>query len=132
MGTKIRPRWSDLPPEFQARFGNGVGPSWFPAFLRNFTTKHYSWFFREASWKHHDFGYWVGHAHDNRKEYDDKFLAAMKRDLQGRGFLTKMSGFVISRSFYAAVRVGGGGSFYYHHEYRCIEELQTALEEAGQ
>ncbi len=132
MGTNVRPRWNDLSPDFQKRFGNGVGPSWFPAFLRAFITKQSSWFFKDASWKHHDFGYWVGHTKAHRKTYDDKFLAAMKHDLKDRGLLTKIGGFIISRSFFAAVRLGGGGSFYYHHEYRSIAELKAALDEAGQ
>ena len=57
---------------------NGLGPSWFPDWLRKALTKFGSSFFDEASWNAHDIGYKLGFP--ARKVCDRKFLQAMLRD----------------------------------------------------
>ena len=57
---------------------NGIGPSWFPAWLRKALTRFGSSFFQEAAWDKHDEGYAVGAP--SRAECDRKFLQAMLRD----------------------------------------------------
>ena len=115
--------WDDLTEEERLHFGNGVGPNWFPAWLRRAITGYASFYFVSASWKHHDFGYTKGHRPDHRKVYDGKFLAAMKADAGELGVAKRTTAFILSYSFYAAVRLGGGGSFFYCHRYRNYEEM---------
>ena len=50
-----RPQFEDLSEEQQLNFGNGIGPFWLPEKIRDFVTKTASWFFKSASWRHHDF-----------------------------------------------------------------------------
>jgi hypothetical protein len=57
---------------------NGLGPAWFPAWLRNILTKFGSHFFEEASWEKHDEGYRKGSP--ARHVCDRNFLKAMVRD----------------------------------------------------
>lgn len=57
---------------------NGIGPSWFPSWLRKYLTKLGSFFFEEAAWEKHDEGYSV--ADPSRSTCDRKFLQAMLRD----------------------------------------------------
>lgn len=76
----IRPRYQDATPEQLARICNGVGPAWAPTPVRKLMTMLSSWFFDEASWNHHDFGYYIGCRECCRREYDHKFFMAMLRD----------------------------------------------------
>lgn len=57
---------------------NGIGPSWFPAWLRKLLTHFGSSFFHEAAWDKHDIGY--ANADPSRSTCDRKFLQAMLRD----------------------------------------------------
>lgn len=57
---------------------NGIGPSWFPDWLRGALTRFGSSFFEEAAWAKHDEGYSA--AHPSRSTCDRKFLQAMLRD----------------------------------------------------
>ncbi len=117
-----RPRWSDLTPAQQARFGNGIGPSWFPRRLRRFITTELSGFFNEASWRHHDFGYFIGHRESHRAHYDWLFFRAMVRDsLAERAHLVPLA-LTLSLLFFAAVRLGGWPSFHYSRNYRSPHE----------
>lgn len=119
-----RPRFNDLPPEEQLRFGNGVGPGWFPARWRRFLTGTASWFFREASWRHHDFGYAVGGDRWDRARCDWKFLAAMLRDAAGQPVFLILPAILLALVFFIAVRIGGQwGSFRYRDHYASIEEV---------
>ena len=57
---------------------NGLGPSWFPKFLRRWLTKAASWWFVSASWVRHDDGY--KRAVKPRYWCDYRFLEAMNKD----------------------------------------------------
>ncbi len=57
---------------------NGLGPWWFPGFVRSSLTAMGRTFFDEASWDRHDEGY--GRGYPSRAECDRKFLMAMLRD----------------------------------------------------
>lgn len=118
-----RPSFHSLTPEQQEQFGNGIGPYWLPDWARDAITQGASWFFDEASWRHHDFGYAVGGDRYDRRRCDDKFLVAMLRDAlkQSGPFigLKAAAAVVISLAFYIAVRIGGQfGSFEYRDHYK--------------
>lgn len=130
-----RPSFHDLSPAQQNLFGNGVGPYWLPDNMRRFITTTASWFFKDASWRHHDFGYVVGGDGWDRACCDWKFLTAMLSDavsqssdwpvLPGLEWLIKAPvAIVLSLLFYLAVRIGGRfGSFRYRDCYATSEEV---------
>ncbi len=126
-----RPKFTDLTPEQQAKFGNGVGPYWLPDRLRTLITETASWFFDKASWKHHDFGYVVGGDRWDRARCDWKFYAAMLKDAlrhNQKWFpLTVPIALILSTVFYVAVRIGGQfGSFVYRKTYASLEEVLSS------
>lgn len=132
-----RPSFSDLTPEQQATFGNGVGPYWLPAWARTFITSSASWFFQDASWRHHDFGYVVGGDRWDRARCDWKFLIAMLRDAvdqQNRITKERYLGAIppavlLSLLFFIAVRLGGQfGSFEYRDRYATLDEVIAAYD----
>ena len=132
----MRPKFSELSEAQKAKFGNGVGPYWFPKWLRRLITKSASWLFKDASWRHHDFGYVVGGDGWDRARCDWKFLIAMLRDArtQNRGaegpframlinFVAVLTATLIAIFFYLAVRIGGRLSFKYRKNYATLEEV---------
>lgn len=128
-----RPSFRDLTPAQQVKFGNGVGPYWLPDWTRRLITNTASWFFENASWRHHDFGYVVGGDRWDRARCDWKFLVAMLRDAwTQRGWLRVLkvpTAILISLVFYICVRIGGGwGSFDYRDSYATIDEVIAAYE----
>lgn len=124
-----RPSWGDLTPEQQLKFGNGIGPSWFTENQRAFITKTCSWFFQEACWRHHDFGYCVGHREVDRWKCDWKFFGAMVRDSlshDGWKYVNVPGALTISVAFFIAVRAGGWyKSFVYGKRYATIDEVMA-------
>ena len=121
-----RPQFEQLTPEQQLNFGNGVGPGWLPASVRDFITKTASWFFKSASWRHHDFGYAVGGDRWDRARCDWRFYAAMLKDAfcQRYVFLTLWPALILATAFYVAVRIGGQfGSFEYRDHYATLAEI---------
>lgn len=137
-----RPKFSDLTPEQQLHFGNGLGPYWFSDAMRAFITKQASWFFKTASWRHHDFGYVVGGDRWDRARCDWKFYAAMLRDawdckpisrivlidLLAMPFVILLA-LILASIFYTAVRIGGQfGSFEYRDSYASLDEVIAAYE----
>ena len=58
--------------------GNGLGPWWFPAWLRRVLTSAGRLFFKEAAWEIHDASYAA--ASPSRWACDRGFLGAMLRD----------------------------------------------------
>lgn len=131
-----RASFHDLTSEQQAQFGNGVGPFWLSGRARNLITGAASWFFRDASWRHHDFGYCVGGDRWDRARCDWKFLVAMLKDAvtqQASGdtiaeeieaYSKAVIAVGISLLFYVAVRVGGQfGSFEYRNRYATLDEV---------
>ncbi len=121
MDSTSRPSYRDLTPEQRKQLCNGVGSDWQPAWQRKALTKLSGWFFSEASWCHHDFGYTVGHTEAHRLEYDRKFLAAMLRDAGRGGFIRYVIAMPLSLLFYVFVRVFGRFSFAYSDDYRSIK-----------
>ena len=120
----VRPSFSDLTPAQQLNFGNGIGPDWFPGWLRNFITGIMSWFFSDASWRHHDFGYVMGHSEAHRWEYDWKFFKAMLKDAVSQdSFLLIIPAILMSVFFYKSVLLFGWLSFHYGWWYRTIDEI---------
>lgn len=57
---------------------NGLGPYWFPDWLRKLLSKAGSSFFDEAAWDKHDEGY--AKQYPSRVVCDRKFLQAMLKD----------------------------------------------------
>jgi hypothetical protein len=94
-----------------------------PEWSRKLLTELSRWFFSEASWCHHDFGYAVGYTEAHRKEYDQKFLAAMLRDCGRVSFVRYVFAVPLSLMFYATVRVFGRFSFAYGDRYRTLDDL---------
>ncbi|MBI1495408.1 hypothetical protein [Halocynthiibacter styelae] len=122
-----RPSFHDLTPEQQAQFGNGVGPCWLPDPLRRMITETASWFFKDASWRHHDFGYAVGGDQWDRARCDWKFFMAMLRDALSHPkwrIIRIPLALMIALMFFLAVRIGGQlGSFEYRADYASLEEI---------
>lgn len=71
-------KWKDATPKERRALCNGIGPSYFPKSIRDWITNRASYFFREADWCHHDWGYHWGVT--PKWECDKKFLQAMLRD----------------------------------------------------
>lgn len=131
-----RPNFSDLTAAEQAQFGNGVGPSWFPKWARRLITKSASWFFEDASWRHHDFGYVVGGDRWDRARCDYKFLAAMLKDAVSQPWyvfpVAAPLAILISLFFYVMVRIlGQFGSFEYRDRYRTLAEVRNCIRKVG-
>ena len=121
-----RPSFHDLTPVQQRQFGNGVGPYWLPDRLRNLITKTASWFFKDASWQHHDFGYAVGGDRWDRARCDWKFFVAMLRDawFQSSFWFAVIPAVLLCLIFFLAVRIGGQwGSFEYRDSYASLDEV---------
>ncbi len=106
--------WSELTPSEQARYGNGIGPHWFPNVLRRWITDFCSQFFREASWRRHDYGYHRGGSELHRIRCDGLFLVAMRRDVYRSPWYWKPLTWLLAHLFYIAVRLFGWASFNYH------------------
>ena len=99
-----------------------------PEVVRCFITTKAMWFFDEASYKHHDFGYYVGHREIDRWRCDWKFFVAMLRDSLRQPFYTRPFSLIISTIFFVAVLVGGWyDSFCYGPRYRTIDEVLSLL-----
>ena len=91
---------------------NGLGPWWFPAFIRNFLTRLSRRFFNEAAWEKHDVGY--GRGVVSRAECDRKFLQAMLRDASQTTTTLRVFACVGLAFFYwFMVRLFGWGSYNY-------------------
>ncbi|KPU83692.1 hypothetical protein JI58_07905 [Marinosulfonomonas sp. PRT-SC04] len=123
-----RPSFADLTPAQQAHFGNGLGPSWLPNWLRTSITETASWFFKDASWRHHDFGYSLGYTKAHRRQYDWKFYRAMLRDAVSQPALIWIVAapvaILIATLFFLAVRAFGGRSgFHFGTGYRSLEQI---------
>lgn len=121
MDSAGRPSYRDLTPEQRKQLCNGVGSDWMPRWLRKLLTLLSGWFFNEASWCHHDFGYAVGHTEAHRLECDQKFLAAMLRDAGRGGLVRYVIAVPLSLLFYVMVRVFGRFSFAYGYKFTKIE-----------
>lgn len=124
----MRPSFHDLTPEQQAHFGNGVGPVWMPDWARGLITKTASWFFKDASWRHHDFGYSLGYSKKHRRLYDHKFYRAMLRyaiSLPAMIWpIAAPIAILFATLFFVAVRLFGGiGCFYFGTEYRSLDDI---------
>lgn len=117
---ELRPRYSDATPEQLKLICNGVGPSWAPPPVRKTMTVLSGWFFDEASWNHHDFGYYIGCRERHRLYCDNRFLKAMFRDCLRQPVHKFGLAMVLSGSFYLAVRCFGWASFYYGQDYQSL------------
>lgn len=129
--TFRRPKFTDLSLEQQKTFGNGVGPDRFPTWLRHFLTERVSWFFSDASWQHHDFGYVIGGDAFDRWRCDWKFFRAMLKDSVSQAFLPWIIAaplaIGISILFFIAVLFGGWMSFNYRAGYATAEDAWNAF-----
>lgn len=93
-----------------SQHSNGVGPKWFPPFIRRDLTRLSLFFFSEASWDKHDEGYALKKY--PRKECDISFLQAMLRDASSQNIVWKMFGCtILAWVFYLFVRLFGGTSY---------------------
>ena len=107
------PPWEDLPHDEQAAINNGVGPAWVPASWRAALTRWSGWFFEEASWAHHDYGYHRGGTPVDRFRCDWLFLQAMKRDACEHLLHRRLIALSMAVIYYASVRAFGCFSFNY-------------------
>lgn len=119
-----RPSFSDLSADERKHFGNGVGPYWLSDRCRALITKTASWFFKNACWRHHDFGYAVGGDRFDRARGDWRFFIAMLKDAMSSNIFIAPLAVTISAVFYISVRIGGGwGSFKYRNAYASISVI---------
>lgn len=118
-----RPGYSSLTTDEKKLVCNGIGPDWFPVMLTNLLTRVGSFFFKEASWCHHDFGYSIGYTKEHRALYDRLFLEAMLRDTSDANGYRPLA-FVMSYFFYYCVRLMGSHSFHYGNRYLTVDELK--------
>lgn len=89
---------------------NGIGPSWFPDFIRVALTRFGSSFFKEAAWDKHDVGY--DQAIKPRHICDRKFLQAMLRDASDTQETSRMLlSTILAWLFWSFVRVYGRPSY---------------------
>ena len=128
-----RPSFHDLTPDQQARFGNGLGPVWLPDRLRSFITNVGSWFFKDASWRHHDFGYSLGYTEAHRRLYDWKFFKAMLKDAVSQPvwcilFYTPLAILLSIIFFLAVFLLGWIKSFHYGDHYRDLPDILSDYE----
>ena len=107
-------KWNALTRCEQKSYGNGIGPSWFPSWLRHFVTEFCSQFFKEASWRRHDHGYQRGGNEIDRINDDGRFFTSMLRDVHRTKWYLKPLVWVLCHFFYLCVRLGGRRSFNYH------------------
>jgi len=90
--------------------GNGLGPRWFPEWLRSWLTSSASYFFKRAAWEQHDEGY--AQAIKPRWHCDFRFLQEMLKDAADRDRIWKI--FVattLAFFFWTLVRCGGWMTF---------------------
>ena len=105
------PPWEALTPEQKARINNGVGPVWLPASWRNAITVWSAWFFQEASWAHHDYGYRRGYRERHRIRCDWLFFKAMLRDCACLHPLKIGPGIILAHVYFGSVLSLGWLSF---------------------
>lgn len=115
-----RPSYDSATPEQLKLICNGCGAAWMPNWLRSALTKTSSWYFDEASWNHHDFGYYLGYKEYHRFEYDNKFLEAMLRDSRNLVLYKSIFAYILSFTFYGLVRCFGWINFYYGSNYKTL------------
>lgn len=128
-----RTSFHDLTLHQQAHFGNGVGPMWLSDRVRSLITQSASWFFKDASWRHHDFGYSLGYSKEHRRLYDWKFYNAMLRDAMSQPtaiwLIAAPVAVVVATLFYIAVRAFGAlGSFSFGTAFRSLDEILSDYE----
>jgi len=103
-------KWPEASKDERAAIVNGVGPRWAPVGIRRALTLLSGTFFAEASWQHHDWGYYWGCP--SRTECDRRFLAAMLRDASLAGATWRMAAAcALAWAFWVAVRLGGWVSY---------------------
>ena len=90
---------------------NGVGPWWFPKFIRDWLTEKSSEFFSEASWSKHDEGYSA--RFPKRFICDIKFYRAMLTDASKLSPNRQLRAFRLARFFYITLRLFGWISWHW-------------------
>lgn len=90
--------------------GNGLGPWWFPQFIRRGLTNLGRVFFKEAAWEVHDASYAAGTP--ARHICDRGFLGAMLRDASEASSTPRMFACTaLSWTFWAMCRLFGWMSY---------------------
>ena len=92
---------------------NGVGPTWFPSWLRQYLTTFSLKFFRERSWIKHDDAYCIGGTEKDRKIADEIFLLDLKEDLLIKSKSKRVTGIVIAYIYYFNLRIFGKSAYHY-------------------
>ena len=124
MGCAVIFRFKDLTEQQKSFFANGLGPEWLPGWILTLFTQQGSWFFAEASWRHHDFGYARGFTWRHRLVCDWKFFRAMSRDAMSQDVPLKIPiALALSSLFFAAVVLFGWSSFHFGDRYRTLDEI---------
>ena len=102
--------WNEATPEMRAAVCNGPGPWWWPRRWRTALRRWLGWFFSDADWCHHDWGYYWGHP--DRATCDRLFLAAMLRDAAAQSTVARM-GFACALAWciFALARLFGWASY---------------------
>ena len=92
---------------------NGVGPVWFPSWLRQYLTTFSLKFFRERSWIKHDDAYCIGGTEEDRKIADKIFLLDLKEDLLFKTKSRYLFGIVVAYIYYFNLRIFGKSAYHY-------------------
>lgn len=92
---------------------NGVGPTWFPSWLRQQITIFSLIFFKETSWIKHDDAYTIGGSKKDRQIADELFLLDLKQDLKTKNIVLQFFGILIAYFYYYTLRLFGSSAYYY-------------------
>lgn len=92
---------------------NGVGPSWFPTWLRKYLTKVFEKYFLTSTWIAHDKAYTEGGNLKDKFSADYIFYIIMLSDLEmHESWLKRTTGFLLANFLFISVVTFG--SFSYH------------------
>lgn len=107
------PKWERLKPYQIAKFANGIGSAKMHPFVRKVMTFLGNLFFEEASWNHHDYGYFKGGTEADRKRCDRLFYRAMISDAKKNTFFTFPLAFIFATTLYVILIIWGKSAFAY-------------------
>ncbi|PLX97848.1 MAG: hypothetical protein C0623_14340 [Desulfuromonas sp.] len=139
MAMNKKPRFEDLSPAELAEINNGVGPTWLPAYLRQYAGKVFAFRVngRKVDWYppgaqiEHDFGYSAGGDVIYRHECDMRLLKSMQENFK-KNLPAKMhwQGLLIADASYILLRFHGVSSFYFYGKDDPVPTLEEVIKRA--